>query len=79
MLYNLIQKRRGKDTVVMTDTLPNCNDRMKTLRKSHRKGVNGEKVEYRLEPSETVEKYKKKPHNLNLSGQPRRAGPPKIP
>lgn len=61
MLYDLIQVRRGKEIVMMTDTRTKVQDRMKTLRASHRKGVNGEKVQYSIRPSED-EKFKRKPH-----------------
>jgi hypothetical protein len=68
MLYNLVQKRRGKETVVMTDSLPKVNSRMKNLRSSQRKGIKGDRVAYSVEPTEENEKYKKKPHNYNIGG-----------
>lgn len=80
MLYNLIQKRRGKETVVMTDELPKVRDRMKQLRGSQRKGVgrNQDRVEYRVEPAtDDDEKYKKPPHDMYLGGQPRKH--PRVP
>jgi hypothetical protein len=61
MLYDLIQKRRGKESVVMTDVYTKVNSRMATLRKSQRKGVRGERVEYAVRPTTTNEKYKKPP------------------
>jgi Cys-tRNA synthase (O-phospho-L-seryl-tRNA:Cys-tRNA synthase) len=64
MLYNLIEKKRGKETVVMTDSLPKVNDRMKTLRASLRT----KKVSFRVEKTEETDKYKKKPHNYNIGG-----------
>ena len=70
MLYNLVQTRRGKETVVMTDQLPKVRDRMKTLRKSQRKGIKKDKVIYAIIPTEeffpfetTPPKYRKKPHS----------------
>lgn len=69
MLYNLIQRRRGKETVVMTDELPKIQDRVKTLRKSHRKGIKGDAITYHIVHAPLdEEKYRRKPHNLNLSG-----------
>jgi len=59
MLYNLIEKKRGKETVVMTDSLPKVNDRLKILRASLRT----KKVSFRVEKTEETDKYKKKPHN----------------
>lgn len=73
MLYDLVQKRRGKETVVMTDELPKVNSRMKTLRQSQRRGVKGDKVEYSTRPAEEGnEKFYQKPHRLNLSGGPKK-------
>lgn len=78
MLYNLIQTRRGKQTIVMTDSLPKVNNRMNTLRTSHRKGIKGDKVNYSVAPAdEADDKFKKKPHNLRLSGNSQR-GPRKV-
>lgn len=69
MLYNLIQKRRGKTTVVMTDELSKVNNRMKTLRTSQRNGIKGERVIYSVELAEdAAEKYKQKPHNPRIGG-----------
>lgn len=69
MLYNLIQTRRGKESIVMTDTLPKVNNRMKTLRASHRTGIKGDRVNYSVKPAaDTDEKYKKKPHNPRIGG-----------
>jgi hypothetical protein len=60
MLFNLIEKRRGEETIVMTDVFKKVRNRMEQLRKSHRKGIKGDKVSYRIcQSSETV-KYKKK-------------------
>ena len=61
-LYDLIQTRRGKESVMMTDTLPKVNDRMKTLRSSQRKGIKGEKVVYTIRPS-TGEKFRRKAYS----------------
>lgn len=79
MLYDLIKKCRGKETVVMTDQFRKVNDQMKKLRDCQRKGIKGQRVEYLVRPApETNEKFKQKPHNLNLSGGPRLPGPPRI-
>lgn len=80
MLYNLIKKHRGRETVVMTDERSKVNNYKKKMEASQRKGVKGQRVEYSVVPAGdgVVEKYKMPPHNLNLSGQPRRSGPPVI-
>lgn len=63
MLYNLIQKRKGKETVVMTDELPKVNDRLDTLRKSLRKGIKGQKVTFLVRPAvDGEEKNRLEPH-----------------
>jgi hypothetical protein len=64
--YHLIQRRRGKDTVVMTDELPKVNARRRTLTASHRKGVNGDPVTYRVEAAGDADKFKQKPHDICL-------------
>lgn len=62
MLYDLVQTRRGKETVFMTDEFKKVNDRMKVLRASQRKGIRGDKVVYSVRPAqEQTEKYKKPP------------------
>jgi len=72
MLYNIIQTSRGKETVVMTDSLKKVNARIKTLRQSHRGqhcGMRGPtKVSFRIEESESKDTYQKRPHNPKLSG-----------
>jgi hypothetical protein len=66
MLYNLIKKWRGKEEVMMTDELTKVNDRMKTLKKSSRKGVKGQRVEFFIqEAAEDDEKFRKEPHYPN--------------
>lgn len=67
MLFELVQVKRGKEKVVFVDTLPKVNDRMKTLRASHMRGIRGEKVTYSIRESKQ-EKFKQKPHNYNPSG-----------
>ena len=61
MLYDLIQTRKGKETVMMTDELSKVNKRMAALRKSQRTGIKNQKVEYRVQSSEQEAKFKKKP------------------
>lgn len=71
MLYDLVQTRRGKETVVMTGELPKVKDRMRQLRASQRKGVGskGDPVRYTFRPSAPdAEKFRQKPHDPNLSG-----------
>jgi hypothetical protein len=57
-LFDLIQTQRGKESLMMTDTLPKVNDRMKTLRSSHK----GDKVVYTVRPS-TGEKFRRKAYS----------------
>jgi len=61
MLYDLITRRSGKETVEMTDTFANVQQRLKTLRKSLRKGIKGRRVEFSVQPVDTSEKFRKKP------------------
>jgi len=61
-LFDLIQTRKGKESLMMTDTLPKVNDRMRQLRSSQRKGIKGEKVVYTVRPS-TGEKFKRKAYS----------------
>lgn len=69
MLYHLVKKHWGKEVVVK-----------KRITASQRKGIKGQRVEYVITLAENInEKYKMPPHNLHLSGQPRRSGPPVIP
>lgn len=69
MLYDLVQRRRGKDNVVMTGALARVRERMAQLRGSQRGGVNGDPVTYSVrKAAPDSEKFKQKPHNINLSG-----------
>lgn len=63
MLYNLVQTRRGKDSILMTDELPKVRQRMKTLRQSQRKGIKGDKVVYTVVPTDETVKYRRKPYS----------------
>ena len=54
MLYDLIQIRRAKETIMMTDQLQKVNRRMKELRRSQRAGVNGDQVTYLVRAAKTV-------------------------
>jgi hypothetical protein len=53
-LFDLIQKQKGKETVMMTDSLPKVNNRIRTLRTSHK----GKNIEYVVRQS-TSEKYRR--------------------
>lgn len=71
MLYDLVQTRRGKETVVMTGELPKVRDRARQLRQSQRKGVGAknDRVAYTVrEATPDAEKFKQRPHDPNLSG-----------
>ncbi len=56
-MYNLIETRNGKETVVMTDSFKNVTKRMKTLKDSHRKT----KVSYKIVETTDNVKYRRKP------------------
>jgi len=64
MLFNLIEIKAGKETVVMTDSRPKVNNRIKTLRASHRT----KKIDYRMEEAEDNKKFQKKLHNPRIGG-----------
>lgn len=72
MLFNLIRTCRGKDEVIMTDSRTKVNDKLKTLRQSHRgqhSGMGGRaKVSFRIENSEETKKFIYNPHNPHLAG-----------
>lgn len=59
MLFDLIEIRRGKSKIVMTDHLSKVKNRRKTLLKGHR----GDRTEYKIEENKNKngEKYKQKP------------------
>ena len=77
-LYDLVQTRRGKETVVMTDGLSRVNARMRQLRNSQRKGIGGDTVSYRSREAATEsEKFRQKPHDYNPSGG--QSGHPRVP
>lgn len=62
MLWNLIQTDKGKDIIMMTDSLSKINNRKKALSQSGKKG--GRRVTYRVEKAdENQEKFYKKPHD----------------
>jgi len=69
MLYDLIQKRRGKEKIVMTGDLSKVNDKMRQLRKSQAKGIGkkNDRVEYWVEQSTETLKSNFKPHKITLS------------
>lgn len=74
MLYELVQTRKGRETVVMRGELAKVRDRATALRKSQAKGIgrNRDRVAYTVRkaaPTE-VEKFQQKPHSPNLSGGP---------
>ena len=78
MLYHLVKKYRGTETVVMTDQLTKINNRKKQLSASQRKGVRGQKVEYSIRPAEEEsEKKEWVPHDMYLGGATRKH--PRVP
>jgi hypothetical protein len=77
MLYDLIQKKKGKESLMMTDTLPNVNARMRELRNSQRKGIKNHKVTYSVHPS-TGEKFRRKAYSEAWRAGGYGLTPPKI-
>ena len=61
MLYNLIKKYRGKETVMMTDSFVKVNARKIELSSSQRGGIKNQRVEYVIVQSTDTDKFKKKP------------------
>jgi hypothetical protein len=76
MLYDLVKVSRGRETVVMTDALPRVNDRLRTLRASHR--GRGQRVELVVRPSQGDSKFKQRPSRMNLSGDGKWGGQQRI-
>lgn len=69
-LWNLIQYRRGKESVVMTDSLPRVQARRKQLLDSQRGGIRRQRVNYEVRPApDDAEKFYQQPHDCNKSGQ----------
>lgn len=59
MLFNLIETKRGKDTVIMTDQLKVVNKRKATLIASLR----GKNIQFKVVPADTNVKFSRKPHD----------------
>lgn len=65
MLYDLIQKKKDKEEIVMTDSLPKVLSRMKELRSSYRgkpivfsyKESNGENKKFQKKPCTIWKNY----------------------
>lgn len=68
MLYDLIRVWRGKESVMMTDSLPKVRAYMKQLKRSQRRGINNNPVSYFYLPSDETKKYKKPLNKMDLSG-----------
>jgi hypothetical protein len=69
MLYNLVKKFRGKESVVMTDQFKLVNDKKAHLLQSQRKGIRGNRVEYFVRPADPEqEKEPFVPHDMYLGG-----------
>lgn len=63
-MYQIIEIKNGKETIKMVDSLPKCNRRLKELRSSYR----GKKISFRLEPSESKDKFENKPAPSGYQG-----------
>ena len=63
-MFDLIKTYRGKQEIIMTDSRKNVMARMKKLKDSQMKM----KVQYLIVPTDTSEKYKKKPENHKRGG-----------
>ena len=70
MLYELIEIRKGKQNLVMRDSLSKVKNRLNTLRKSHGKGIKNQRVDYKIVPCDNNdnEKFWRKPHNPCIGG-----------
>ena len=68
MLYDLVQKHRGKETVMMTDTIAKVEAQKKKYKTSQGKKLNGSWVEYFIRPSESDDSYKRRPNRRATSG-----------
>jgi hypothetical protein len=70
-LYDLIEHRKGKQRVLMTDSYANVRARLKQLKTSHRGGmgmITKTRVNYTIVESGDQTKFYQKPHNPNLGG-----------
>ncbi len=63
MLYDVIEKRRGKIRIVFTGNLQKANDYQDKMRRLYNKGIGRrqDNVEYSIVPSEDKDKFKQKP------------------
>lgn len=61
-MFNIIKTYRGKSEVIFTGDRPKCNDKLKSLKTGSRNGIKGQRVTYTLVPSDSKEKFSKKPH-----------------
>ncbi len=64
-MHDVICKRKGKEEIVFTGSLPKARDYMKRMRDCQRKGIKNQRVEYSIKPSESNEKYQKPPMYKN--------------
>jgi len=62
MLYNLVKIHRGKEIVFMTDERKLVAARKKQLENSQRGGYSS-RIKYEIRPTDTNEKFKRKPEN----------------
>lgn len=79
MLYDLIQKLKGKETLMMTDTLPKVKARQRSFVTSQKGKIRGNRVEYVIRDSFDEARYFKKPNRIAISGSdPRNARPSRV-
>jgi hypothetical protein len=77
MLYDLVQKLKGKETVMMTDIRAKVDAQKRKYEISQRGKVNGNRVEYTVRESESDERKKRKSNGRATSGGDYRLDRPK--
>lgn len=75
MLYQIVQTKRGEETLKMVDTLQKCNDRLRELRSSYH-GKKG--ITFRIEKSPENKKSEAKPHSQAWRAGGYAQNPPRI-
>lgn len=62
MLYNLVRIFKGKEMLMMTDTLPKVNGQLRKFKISQKGKINGgNRVAYKITESNVTEHYKRAP------------------
>lgn len=61
MLYDLVRTFKGKEMLMMTDTLPKVESQFRKFKTSQKGKINGGRVSYRIEGSSGTSHYKRAP------------------